>query len=71
MIIQVSFSKPLQWLQDYIRDHFRIDHMRTLITKDIYGNVMSPKEKSWVRHQVEPVDLRNSADYTFILWSRC
>ena len=62
----VSFSKPLQWLQDYVRDHFRIDHVRTLITKNIHGNVMSPKEKSWVRHQVDPVDLLNSADYTFI-----
>ena len=62
----VPFSKPLQWLQDYVRDHFRIDHVRTLITKNIHGNVMSPKEKSWVRHQVDPVDLRNSADYTFI-----
>ena len=26
-----SFSKPLQWLQDYMRDHFRVDHMRTLV----------------------------------------
>jgi hypothetical protein len=25
-----------------------------------------PKEKSWTRHQVEPVDLRNSPDYTLI-----
>ena len=27
---------------------------------------MHPNEKSWIRHQVDPVDLRNSADYTFI-----
>ena len=61
-----SFSKPLQWLQDYMRDHFKIDHRHTLITKDIHANVMHPNEKSWIRHQVDPVDLRNSADYTFI-----
>ena len=27
---------------------------------------MHPKEKSWVRHQVDPVDLLNSPDYTLI-----
>ena len=27
---------------------------------------MHPKEKSWTRNQVEPVDLLNSPDYTFI-----
>ena len=61
-----SFSKPLQWLQDYMRDHFRVDHMRTLVVKNIHANIMHPNEKSWVRHQIDPVDLRNSPDYTFI-----
>ena len=28
--------------------------------------VLSPKEKSISTHSVDPVDLRNSADYTFI-----
>ena len=27
---------------------------------------LHPKEKSWTRNQVEPVDLRNSPDYTLI-----
>ena len=63
---KVSFSQPLQWLQDYIRDHWRVEYGYTLVTKTIHGNIMYPKEKSWVRHQVDPVDLRNSPDYTFI-----
>ena len=62
----VPFSQPLQWMQDYIRDHWRVEYNRTLVTKTIHGNIMYPKEKSWVRHQVDPVDLRNSPDYTFI-----
>ena len=62
----VPFSKPLQWLQDYIRDHYKVEYGQTLVTKSIHGNVMHPKEKSWTRHQVDPVDLRNSPDYTLI-----
>jgi len=62
----VNFSQPLQWMQDYVRDHWRVEHGRTLVTKMMHGNVMYPKEKSWTRNQVEPVDLRNSPDYTFI-----
>ena len=62
----VPFSQPLQWMQDYVRDHWRLDYGRTLVQKNMHGNVMHPKEKSWTRNQVEPVDLRNSPDYTLI-----
>ena len=62
----VPFSQPLQWMQDYVRDHWRLDYNRTLVQKNMHGNVMHPKEKSWTRHQVDPVDLRNSPDYTLI-----
>jgi hypothetical protein len=62
----VPFSQPLQWMQDYIRDHVRVEHGFTLVNKSMHGNVMHPKEKSWTRHQVDPVDLRNSPDYTVI-----
>ena len=60
------FSQPLQWSQDYIRDHWRAEYGKTLVFKNAHGNVMHPKEKSWTRHQVNPVDLRNSPDYTLI-----
>tara|TARA_R100000655_G_scaffold52575_2_gene90417 strand:- start:113 stop:664 length:552 start_codon:yes stop_codon:yes gene_type:complete len=62
----VPFSQPLQWLQDYMRDHWRSEYNYTLVTKNIFGNVIHPKEKSWVRHLVDPVDLRNSPDYTLV-----
>ena len=62
----VPFSQPLQWVQDYMRDHWKAEYGRTLIQKNMHGNIMHPKEKSWTRHQVDPVDLRNSPDYTFI-----
>ena len=62
----VPFSQPLQWMQDYIRDHWKVEYNHTLIPKHIHGNVMEPKEKSWTRHQVDPVDLLNAPDYTLI-----
>ena len=29
----VPFSQPLQWMQDYMRDHWGAEYGRTLITK--------------------------------------
>ena len=41
---EVPFSKPLQWLNDYLRDHFRVDYYKTLILKKEWGNVYGPYE---------------------------
>ena len=63
---KVPYSQPLQWMQDYMRDHWRAEYGFTLVPKDMHGKVLSPKEKSISTHSVDPVDLRNSPDYTFI-----
>ena len=63
---RAPFSQPLQWMQDYIRDHWRIEYNYTLIPKDIHGKVLNPKEQSVLMHSVDPVDLRNSPDYTLL-----
>ena len=36
---KVPFSQPLQWLQDYIRDHIKVEYNFTLVPKLIWGNV--------------------------------
>ena len=61
---EVPFSLPLQWFKDYIRDHFKVDYVKTLISKKEWGNIYSPHESSYTRHQVEPLLLRDSPDYT-------
>ena len=63
---EVPFSKPLQWLKDYLRDHFRAESHRTLVGKKEWGNIYLPKESSHSRHQVEPLLLKQSPDYTYI-----
>ena len=63
---KVDFSQPLQWLGDYMRDHFRSYYGQTLVLKNQWGIVLEPYEMSYTRNNVDPVDLRNSPDYTFI-----
>ena len=63
---KVPFSQPLQWMQDYMRDHWKVEYGFTLVPKDMHGKILHPKEKSVLMHSVDPVDLRNSPDYTLI-----
>jgi len=61
---KVPYSTPLSWLKDYLRDHFKVDYYRTLMGKKEWGNLYGPDESSFMRHQVEPLLLKESPDYT-------
>ena len=63
---EVPFSKPLQWLKDYLRDHFRAESHRTLVGKKEWGNIYNRSESSYTRHQVDPIRLLDAPDYTCI-----
>jgi len=63
---QLEFSQANQWLQDYVRDHFNSEYAKTLVQKLSWGNVYDYNQKSFSRANVDPVDLRNAPDYTFI-----
>jgi hypothetical protein len=63
---KVPFSKKLQWLLDYIRDHFRTEYKRTLVLKSTFANVLNNNENSLNRNNVDPVVLRNAPDYTCV-----
>ena len=63
---EVEFSQPLQWFQDYIRDHYNCEFHKNLIPRNIFGNVYKENESSPTRNHLEAVDLRNSPDYTLI-----
>jgi|TARA_R100000988_G_C3978058_1_gene155318 hypothetical protein len=62
----VEYSKELSWLQDHFKDHYKIDHKNHLIPVKNWGNVYAPKEQSFLRNTVDPLDLRHSPDYTFV-----
>ena len=60
---KIPFSQPLQRLNDYLRDHFQVDHGRTLIFQKTWGNVYNRHESSYTRHQLQPMILNDTPDY--------
>ena len=60
------FSKTLDKLTTYIREHINIEYGFTLINKETWGNVYKPKEISIPLLNIDPVDLANSPDYTLL-----
>ena len=63
---ELSHSREYSFLIDYIRDHFNEKYRKALVLKKKWGNVYHYNQKSFTRHTVDPVDLKNSPDYTFI-----
>ena len=53
-------------LNTYIRDHIGLEYGFTLVNKDTFGNIYKPEETSKPFINVDPVDLRNSPDYTLL-----
>ena len=60
------FSRTFDMLNTYMRDHINLDYGFTLINKDAFGNIYKPGETSQPFINVDPVDLRNSPDYTLL-----
>ena len=63
---KIDYLQPLTWLQDHMRDFFNLDYHKALIPKLIWGNVYEPNQASFLRHTIEPLNLKNSPDYTFV-----
>ena len=60
------FSKELDKLNTYVREHINLNYEFTLINKNIWGNMYKPQEITTPLLNIDPVDLRNSPDYTFL-----
>ena len=63
---EFPFSRTWDMLNTYMRDHINLEHGFTLINKETWGNVYKPKEISIPLLNIDPVDLRNSPDYTLL-----
>ena len=61
-----KFSKTFDRLNAYISEHIHLKHSFTLINKDTYGDVYESGEISSPLINVDPVDLKNSPDYTLL-----
>ena len=62
----LPFSRTLDMLNTYIRDHINCDFGFNLINKNMSGYIFKPQEISVPIFDTDPVDLRNSPDYTFL-----
>ena len=60
------FSRTWDMLNTYIGDHIRVEYEINLINKDTWGNIYKPAEQTIPFINVDPVDLRNSPDFTLL-----
>ena len=60
------FSRTFDMLNTYMRDHINLEYHFSLINKETWGNVYKSQEVSIPLLNINPVDLRNSPDYTFL-----
>ena len=63
---EFPFSRSWDMLQTYLREHINLEYGFTLVNKKTFGKIYKPREYSNSLLQVDPVDLRNSADYVML-----
>ncbi len=61
-----SFSRTWDMLNTYMRDHIGLEYGINLINKETWGNMYKPQETTIPLLNIDPVDLRNSPDFTFL-----
>jgi len=60
------FSRNWDMLNTFIREHINCDYNINLINKETWGHTYKPGEVSIPLLNIDPVDLRNSPDYTLL-----
>jgi hypothetical protein len=58
------FSRTWDMLNTFIRDHVNVEYNINLVNKETWGNIYKPNETTIPLLNIDPVDLRNSPDYT-------
>ena len=64
--LKFPYSKAWNLLNTYMRDHINLDYGFTLINKKTWGNIYKPSETTIPLLNIDPVDLRNSPDFTLL-----
>ena len=63
---EVLFSRTTDKLSTYITEHITVKYGFRLIGKKISGDIYKPLQVSLPLLNIDPVDLRNSPDYTLL-----
>jgi len=63
---EFPYSREWDKLNTYLREHINVEYGFQLVNKETRGNVYKPKEISIPLLNIDPVDLKNSPDYTLL-----
>lgn len=63
---EFPFSKTWDMLNTYIIEHINLEYNLHLINKKTFGNFYKSNQQSKPLLNIDPVDLRNSPDYTLL-----
>ena len=63
---EFPFSRTWDMQNTYISDYFRVEYEINLINKKTWGNIYKPQEVTIPLINIDPVDLRNSPDFTLL-----
>ncbi len=63
---EFPFSRTWDMLNTYMQDHIGVEHNIKLVNKSTWGNIYKPAETTIPLLNIDPVDLRNSPDFTML-----
>ena len=63
---ELEFSKTFDKLNTYMRDYINLKYGVNLVNKSTWGNIYKPRETTIPLLNIDPVDLRNSPDFTML-----
>ena len=63
---EFPFSRTWDMLNTYMRDFIGLDYGINLVNKSTWGNIYKPAETTIPLLNIDPVDLRNSPDFTML-----
>jgi hypothetical protein len=63
---EFPFSRNWDMLNTYIREHIGVEYDISLVNKNMWGDMYKPNEVTKPLLNIDPVDLRNSPDYTLL-----
>jgi hypothetical protein len=63
---EFPFSRNWDMLNTYVRDYVGLKYGINLVNKKMWGNIYKPEENTIPLLNIDPVDLRNSPDFTLL-----
>ena len=63
---KLQFSRTYDKLNTYIKEFINLKHSINLLNKSTWGNIYKPNETTIPLLNIDPVDLRNSPDFTML-----